>query len=96
MLAVQQKSVGVLPRIALGAFNHPGFELYLAAGFQRHDGANWKPARYTCQQPPNPVIIPHPATLEIGQLNLATVNIVQQHFQRNWISFEHDGLQQPH
>ena len=61
------------------AFDYARFKLHtLATSLQQHDRADWKRLRDTGDERPNVAVIPDPAPLEVGELNLALVNLIQQ------------------
>lgn len=64
------------------AFNGAGFELHLAARLQGHDRSDREGPGNRCQEAPQPLVVPHPAALEIRQLDQTIASPLQKVIQR--------------
>lgn len=68
LLPVQQQEVGLRVPVRLGTGEGPGAEPSGAAGLQRHDDAERVVQCDRRDDRPDPVVVPLPVTLEVGQL----------------------------
>src|SRR5271166_3437713 len=72
LLAVQQERFCLFGLDAVRrAFDGSRLEIDRTACLQRHQGADREGGRYRGDEALNPILIPHPASLKIGKLNLA-------------------------
>ena len=60
------------------AFNRTRLEVHLASRLERHQSPNREGSRDRGDQADYTILIPYPASLEIGQLQEATITIPQQ------------------
>ena len=80
LLAIEQVLLWARTAVRSNAFDETAFKLDIAASIHGHYCANGKTAGDTCQQVPDPRVVPNPAALEVRELNLTFLDFVEKVF----------------
>jgi hypothetical protein len=89
LLPIQEERLRLdVLRRGRSAFDRARLEIHVSAGFERHQGSDGECSRHRGDQAFDAVLVPHPASLEIGELEVAPVAIPQKFMKVVWVGLE--------